>query len=413
MATVLPFRALRPNPALVDKVASLPYDVLSSKEAQHLAHDNPHSFLHIIKPEIDVAPDVSPYSDAVYQQGTRALKAFIDDYILLPDEDPCYYLYQQIMGEHVQTGFVGIASVEEYDQGIIKKHEHTRPEKVKDRLRLMTALNAQTGPVFLAYRQTENMAKLMTMLLQKSLKVYDFTSFHDVHHIFYKVDYQPYNELIRNAFAALPSLYIADGHHRSETASVLCAQKRKEFNNVTGDEPFNYFLTVTFPHSDLLVLPYNRAVKDLNGHSKQDFLSKIEAKFDITAASQFAGVNERKTFGMYFDGSWYLLKIKEHFVAADAVKSLDVSILQDNLLFPILNIDDPRTNDRIDFIGGIRGDHELERLVDSGEYAVAFSLYPTSMQQVMDVADAGYVMPPKSTWFEPKLLSGLAVHLLK
>ncbi len=412
MATVLPFRALRPNPALVEKVASPPYDVMSSDEARQMAHDNSHSFLHVIKPEIDVAPDVDPYSDHVYSKGAETLKQFIDSYILLQEEQPCYYLYQQIMGNHVQTGFVGLASVDEYDRGIIKKHEYTRPEKVKDRVRLMTTLNAQTGPVFLAYRQTSDMQKLVTMLLQKSLKICEFSSFHDVKHIFYKVDYEPYNDLIKNAFAELPALYIADGHHRSESASVLCAQKRKELNSVTGDEPFNFFLTVTFPDTDLMVLPYNRAVKDLNGHSKKEFLRRVEEKFKLSPAAHFDGVQEQKSFGMYIDGSWYSLKIKEEFIESDAVKSLDVSMLQDNLLYPILNIDDPRTNERIDFIGGIRGDKELERLVDSGDYAVAFSLYPTSMQQVMDVADAGDVMPPKSTWFEPKLLSGMATHLL-
>jgi uncharacterized protein (DUF1015 family) len=412
MATVLPFRALRPNPALVEKVASPPYDVLSSDEARQIAQDNPHSFLHIIKPEIDLAPDVDPYSDEVYNQGANALKNFIDTYILLQDDESCYYLYQQIMGDHVQTGFVGLASVDEYDQGLVKKHEYTRPDKVKDRVRLMTALNAQTGPVFLAYRQTDDMQKLVTMLLQKSLKVCEFVSFHEVKHIFYKVDYEPYNELIKKAFAAVPALYIADGHHRSESASVLCAQKRQERTTVTGDEPFNFFLTVTFPDTDLMVLPYNRVVHDLNGHSKEEFMAKVEEKFEITAAQKFDGVKEQKTFGMYIDGSWFHLKIKAEYVDSDAVKSLDVSILQDNLLFPILNIDDPRTNKRIDFIGGIRGDKELQRLVDSGDCAVAFSLYPTSMQQVMDVADAGKVMPPKSTWFEPKLLSGMATHLL-
>ncbi len=412
MATILPFRALRPNPTLVEKVASLPYDVLNTEEAREIAHNNPHSFLHVIKPEIDLAPDIDHYADQVYAQGAQNLQRFINDYILLHELDPCYYLYQQILGEHVQTGFVGLASVDEYDNGIVKKHEHTRPEKVGDRVRLMNALNAQTGPVFLAYRQTEEMATLVKMLLQKSLKVYDFTSFHDVHHIFYKVDYQPYNELIKNAFTKLPALYIADGHHRSESASTLCRQRREKTSNYTGDEPFNYFLTVTFPDSDLLILPYNRVVQDLNGYSKKDFLYKVEEKFEVTQIDKFSGVQEPQSYGMYIDGTWFELKAKSAFIEADAVKSLDVSILQDNLLYPILNIDDPRTNARIDFIGGIRGDKELERLVNSGHYAVAFSLFPTSMQQVMDVADAGSVMPPKSTWFEPKLLSGMATHLL-
>ena len=413
MATILPFRALCPNPSLVEKVASPPYDVLSSKEARDMARTNEQSYLHIIKPEIDLDETADPYSDRVYTQGAQNLKRFMNEHVLLQENESGYYLYQQKMGEHVQTGFVGIASVDEYETGIIRKHEHTRPYKVKDRVSLMATLNAQTGPVFMAYRQTQSMAELSSMLLQKSRKLYDFKSYFDVHHVFYKVDFAAHKDLIKEAFSNVPALYIADGHHRSESASVYCKQKRQQFPNYTGDEPFNYFLTVTFPDSDLLVLSYNRIVRDLNGQSLDTFLNRIGKNFLVRQLDKnFDGIKSPRTFGMYLAHRWYLLEIKEQFIPADAVKKLDVSILQDNLLFPILDIEDPRTNNRISFVGGIRGDQELEKLVDSGAHAVAFSLYPTSMQQIMDVADAGRVMPPKSTWFEPKLLSGLATHLL-
>ncbi|MBN1479100.1 DUF1015 domain-containing protein [candidate division KSB1 bacterium] len=414
MATILPFRALCPNPTLVDKIAALPYDVLSTKEARDIAANNPHCFLFITKPEIDFTDDVNHYSETVYARGAKNLQRFIREYKLLQEKEPYYYLYQQIMGDHVQTGFVGIASVDEYDRGIIKKHEYTRPEKVNDRVHLMSRLKAQTGPVFLAYRQNDKMAALVSMLLSKSRKIYDFISFYDVRHIFYKVDHPPFNEIIRSSFAELPTLYIADGHHRSESAAVLCRQKRQEQPNFTGEESYNFFLTVTFPHTDLLVLPYNRVVRDLNGYTAQTLLEKLKEKFVLTPITEhFESLISSKTFAMYMNKQWFKLAIKKEYVhTTDAVKSLDVSILQDNILHPLLGIENPRMDERIDFIGGIRGVRELERLVGSGVYAVAFALFPTSMQQVMDVADAGTVMPPKSTWFEPKLLSGLATHLL-
>ncbi len=414
MATVNPFRGLRPNPTLVTQVVSPPYDVLDSDEARELAAENSNSFLHVIKPEIDLPPETDPYSDAVYQKGAENLQKLRNEHILLQEEEPCYYLYQQVMGDHVQTGFVGCASVNEYIEGKIKKHEHTRPEKVNDRVKLMSALNAQTGPVFLAYRLTDDMAALVDTLLQKCLKVYEFTSFYDVRHIFYKVDADSLNQRVRTAFANLPALYIADGHHRSEGASVFCQNRRKEQPNYNGSEEFNFFLTVIFPHDDLYIFPYNRVVKDLNGLTSEQFLEKISASFSIEKSSAtFQGVKSAKTYGMYLDNSWYLLTAKSNiYDENDAVERLDVAILQNNLLGPILDIDDPRTNKRIDFIGGIKGDVELKHLVDSGRYSVAFSLYPTSMEEVMDVADAGKVMPPKSTWFEPKLLSGLVTHLL-
>ncbi|MBN1464763.1 DUF1015 domain-containing protein [candidate division KSB1 bacterium] len=410
MVTILPFRALCPDPSLVAQIASPPYDVLSTREARAMAADKPNSFLHIIKPEIDLQ-DTDPYADAVYRQGAINLRRFTNER-LLQEHAPSYYLYQQIMGQHVQTGIVGVASIDEYDAGVIKKHEFTRPEKVNDRVRLISALNAQTGPVFLAFRQTKAMADLITLLLDKSQKMYDFSSFNNVRHIFYKVEDASRRDSIRKAFAELPALYIADGHHRSEGAATLCRQKRQQNANYTGKESFNYFLSVTFPHSDLLILAYNRVVRDLNNQSLAIFLKRLEEKFIVAPEPHFKEPDSPQKFGMYVAGQWYELLIKKEFVPQDPVDSLDASLLQEHLLRPILNIDNPRTNKRIDFIGGIRGARELQRLVDSGDYAVAFALHPTSMQQVMAVADAGRVMPPKSTWFEPKLLSGLATHLL-
>ena len=412
MATFRPFRGLCPNPSLVEKVASPPYDVLDSREAKEIAEDNPQSFLHVIKPEIDLPPGVDPYSSTVYKMGAENLQRLVDEYVLLREKEPCFYLYQQIMGAHVQTGFVGLASVEEYLNGDIKKHEHTRPEKVHDRVNLIQTLEAQTGPVFLTFRQTDEMAALIKTLLGKSIKMYEFVSYHDVRHIFYKVDFEPFNRQIEEMFAKIPALYIANGHHRSEGASMYYKKMRESTGEISGEESFCFFLTVTFPDSDMMILPYNRVVRDLNGLSPKKLLKEISKKFDVQKAPDFAGVHNSKSFGIYLGGVWHLLTAKSEIVDSDAVKGLDVSILQDNILEPLLNIDDPRTNQRINFIGGIKGDDELERLVDSGEYAVAFSLAPTSIDQIMQVADAGRVMPPKSTWFEPKLLSGLATHVL-
>ncbi len=413
MATVLPFRGLRPNPAHVEQLAALPYDVVDSEEARQLAEGNSYSFWHITKPEIDLPPDIDPYSDAVYQKGAENLARFRREHILLQDQEPFFYLYQQIMGNHVQTGYAAVVSVDEYAAGIIKKHENTRPEKVRDRVRLMETLNAQTGPVFLAYRQTAEMERLTAEMLDKSLPLYDFVSFYGVRHRFFKIDHRPYCEMVQEAFRRLSALYIADGHHRSEGAAELCFKKRRERGTYSGREPFNFFLSVIFPHTDLQILPYNRVVKDLNGRTAEQFMEALRSAFDIfPAADAFKGVQEPRRFGLYLGGRWYLLQPKEP-PAGDAVEQLDVSILQNRVLQPLLGINDPRTDKRIAFIGGIRGTEELERLVDGGEYAAAFALYPTQMEQVMAVADSGNVMPPKSTWFEPKLLSGLVTHLLE
>ncbi len=412
MARIVPFRGLRPNPAIVKTVASPPYDVLDSREARDIAQNVPESFLHIIKPEIDLPEDVDPYGDVVYQRAAENLDRFIDEYILLREMAPCFYLYQQIWHDHVQTGVVACASVDEYMQGKIKKHEYTRPAKVRDRVQLMKTVQAQTGPVFLAYRQTEALAELLPMLLEKGQLVNDFVSFNDVRHRFLKIDYKPFERRLQQAFAEVPALYIADGHHRSETAAEYCNMMREQNPDHTGQESYNYFLSVIFPASDLKVLPYNRVVRDLNGHTESEFFEKLEPLFDIEILPAFREPSKTE-FNLYISNQWYRLRTHTDLIPEDdPVQSLDVALLQNHVLRPLLGIDDPRTDERIDFIGGIRGHQQLEQLVNSGDYAVAFSLHPTSMQQVMDVADAGEVMPPKSTWFEPKLLSGMAVHVL-
>ncbi|MDZ7724799.1 MAG: DUF1015 family protein [candidate division KSB1 bacterium] len=408
MAIIKPFKGLRPNPALVEQVASPPYDVLDRQQAQTLAQNNPHSFLHIIKPEIDLETD-DP--EQIYQQGRKALEQFRQHYILLKEDSPCLYLYRQTMGEHEQTGFVGCVSVQEYKDQVIKKHEHTRPSKVQDRVQLISACKAQTGPVFLSYRQTDQLASLKHKLLDKCDKVYDFTSYNQVRHQFYKIE-EPFVRQAQNAFDPLPALYIADGHHRSEAAAAYCDTQP---DCGSGDQPYNYFLAVIFPETELYIMAYNRVVKDLNGMNADEFMQRLSKIFDVEPISvTFDGPGQKHQFGVYIKGSWHLLTVKsEQINPEDPVQSLDVALLQQHVLTPILGIDDPRTNPRIDFVGGISGTRELERRVDSGEHQVAFSLYPTSMQEIMQVADAGKVMPPKSTWFEPKLFSGMVTHLLE
>ncbi|RPI03819.1 MAG: DUF1015 domain-containing protein [Calditrichaeota bacterium] len=413
MANIRPFTGLRPNPALADKVAALPYDVIDSEEARELAKDNPYSFWHITKPEIDLPVGTDIHSAEVYKKGAENLRAFRREHILLKDSESCFYLYQQIMGDHTQTGFVACASVDEYINGFIKKHEHTRPDKVQDRVDLMKELDAQTGPVFLAYRQTNAMAELLEMLLDKSKLENDFVSYYQVRHRFFRIDYAPFNQMVRDAFTNIPALYIADGHHRSESAAVLSQEMRRKSPDYSGNEEYHYFLTVIFPHSELKILPYNRVVKDLNGLSEQEFLHRLAVHFSIEPIkSSNIEIKSPQQFGLYLGHSWYLLKLRaDQILPQDAINRLDVSVLQNLVLAPILGIDNPRTDKRIHFIGGIRGNEELVRLVDQGTFAAAFAMFPTSMEQVMAVADTSEVMPPKSTWFEPKLLSGLVTHL--
>jgi len=414
MATIRPFRALRPRKELADKIASPPYDVISTEEAKEIAKNNPLSFVRIIRPEVDFEHKVDPHSEEVYRKGRENLENFIKEGYLFQDDKPRFYVYRQTMGEHTQVGLVACLSCEEYEKGIIKRHELTREEKEIDRAKHIELLGAQTGPVFITYRSLEEIDSLI-LEGTRGEPEYDFES-DGVRHTFYVIEDEQHIKKIIDAFQEIPALYIADGHHRSAAAARVMHWRKERNKNHTGEEEYNYFLTVIFPHNHLRILDYNRVVKDLNGLSKEEFLKKIQERFDIEEKGATGNPYKRETphtFGMYLDGKWYKLTAKSTIVdEEDPIKSLDVSILQEHLLDPILGIKNPRKDKRIDFVGGIRGLHWLEKLVDEGKFRVAFSMYPTTMDQLLKVADAGLIMPPKSTWFEPKLKSGLAVHLL-
>ncbi len=412
MITVKAFRGLRPKKELVHKIASPPYDVLSSAEAREMAKENEISFLHINKPEIDLPTDTEQYSDIVYQTGRNNLQRFIDNGYLVRDDKDSIYIYRQIWRNHVQTGYFCLSSVDDYDAGRIKKHEFTRPKKEADRTKLIDTMNAQVGPVFLLYKDTPELNNLLEEAASGQPEV-DFTSPDEVTHQLWVIDNPEMLARIAKAFANLDATYVADGHHRSASASNVCRIRKEKNPNHTGDEPYNFFLSVIFPKTHLMILPYNRVVADLNGLSKDEFLSKAKEKFDIQKADGEFEVDDAHEFGMYLDGDWYRMTPRTgSYNAGDIQEGLDVNILMKNLLVPVLGIGDPRTDPRIDFVGGIRGNKELKRLVDSGEFKTAFALYPTSVDTLISVADAGQVMPPKSTWFEPKLRSGMVVHLL-
>ncbi len=413
MAIIKPFKGLRPKPEFAEKVASPPYDVLNTEEARAMAKDNPYSFLHINKPEIDLPVGTNLYDDAVYAKGRENLERFIKEGIFIQDEKPCFYVYRQIMGNHQQIGLVAGASVEDYENNVIKKHELTRAEKEEDRVKHVDTLNAQTGPVFLTYKASDEVDRLMEKITQRP-PVYDFTADDGIRHTFWVVDDENEIKQLQDLFAQMDCLYVADGHHRSAAAMRVKQMRQKQNPHHTGEEEYNYFLTVIFPHNQMYIMDYNRVVKDLNGLSKEAFLEKVREKFEVEKLGTTAEKPKAKhEFVMYLDGEWYRLKAKPGtFDPNDPVDQLDVSILMNNLLAPILGIGDPRKDKRIDFVGGIRGLEELKRRVDSGEMQVAFALYPTSIEDLMAIADAGKIMPPKSTWFEPKLRSGLIIHLL-
>jgi uncharacterized protein (DUF1015 family) len=412
MITVKAFRGLRPKKELVQKIASPPYDVLSSQEAREMARDNELSFLHINKPEIDLPEDTDPYSEIVYLTGRKNLQRFISDGYLVQDDKESIYVYRQIWKNHVQTGYFCLSSVEDYDAGRIKKHEFTRPKKEADRTKLVDTMNAQVGPVFLLYKDNSELNDLLEQAASGEPEI-DFTTPDEVTHQLWAINDPEFLEKITRGFDNLDATYVADGHHRSASASNVCKMRKEKNPSHTGNEPYNYFLSVIFPKSHLKILPYNRVVTDLNGLNNGDFLAKVKEKFDIQQAEGELEVEDAHSFGMYLDGSWYWMAPRTgSYNAGDLQESLDVNILMKNLLVPVLGIGDPRTDPRIDFVGGIRGNGELKRLVDSGEFKVAFALYPTSVDTLISVADAGQVMPPKSTWFEPKLRSGMVVHLL-
>ncbi len=412
MAKIKPFKGVRPAFDKIKDVASPPYDVLNSAEARVAVQGKPYSFLHVIKPEVDLPEDIDLYDEKVYQKGKENLYRMMQEGVLIQDATPCYYIYRLIMGDVCEVGLVAGTSVEDYENDVIKKHEHTRADKEADRIKHVDTLNANTGPVFLTYPAREDLDALMNELM-KATPDYDFTADDNVRHTFWKIEDADVINKITDIFTRIPNLYVADGHHRSASGTKVGQQRRAANPNHTGDEEYNYFLSVIFPHDQLYIMDYNRVVKDLNNLSNGEFMAKVEERFSVEKIGYEPYKPEAlHTFGMYLDGAWYkLTAIDGTFPANDPVKSLDVSIMQENLLHPILAIGDPRTDKRIDFVGGIRGLDELSRRVDAGE-AVAFSMFPTSIEQLMAIADAGKVMPPKSTWFEPKLRSGVIVHLL-
>lgn len=412
MATVKPFCGLRPAPQLADKVASLPYDVMNAEEARAMVQNNPVSFLHVTRSEVDLPVHTDIHGPEVYAKARENLERFVADGVLIQDEHPCFYIYRQKMGSHMQIGLVAAASVEEYNGSIIKKHEYTRPDKEQDRVNHITATGAQTGAVFLTYKAKESINYLIAQCMQKD-PVYDFIAEDGISHTLYIIDDKAKITAIEDAFRSVPFLYIADGHHRSAAAARVCAMCRQDNPNHTGDEAYNRFLSVIFPHNMMRIMDYNRVVKDLNGLATEQFMAAVSQRFEI-AVNENGPYKPFKAhrFGMYLAGTWYELIAKAGtYHEQNPVDSLDVSILQNNLLGPVLGIQDPRTDKRIHFVGGIRGMKELENLVDSGTYAVAFSMFPTSITELMAIADNGQIMPPKSTWFEPKLRDAMVIHL--
>jgi uncharacterized protein (DUF1015 family) len=400
------FRAWRPVADKAAKVASVPYDVVDRQQAAALAEGNPYSFLHVVRAEIDLPDSTDPYSDAVYARAKANLKHLMDEGVLVRDAEPGVFLYSQQMGGHIQYGIVATCHVGDYESGRIKIHEKTRRAKEEDRIRYVDTQNANAGPVFLAYRDNAAI-NAMVDELKRSEPLYQFTAVDGVTHTVWRF---PDAARLENAFAEIPATYVADGHHRAASA-VKVAQMRRAANPAhTGSEPYNYFLAVMFPASHLKIMAYNRVVLSLPG-SREEFLRAVGEAFTI-AADGNAKPRRAGEIGMYLDGRWSTLAPKQPPAAGDPVAALDVSVLQNDLLAPILGIADPRESDNIDFIGGIKGAAELEKWVDSGRAAVAFSMYPTSMEQLFAVADAGLLMPPKSTWFEPKLRSGLLVNTL-
>jgi uncharacterized protein (DUF1015 family) len=410
MPLIRPFAGLRPVAGRAAEVAAPPYDVLNTDEARLRAAGKPWSFLHISKPEIDLPADTDPHAPKVYAKAADNLRLMLEAGVLEQDAAPCYYIYRLVMGSHVQTGLVATASVADYDTNRIRRHEFTRPDKEDDRVCQIEALNAQTGPVLLAY---PGAAQVDAILAGESAREpdADVTADDGIRHSIWVVTDAATLEALGTAFDALPALYIADGHHRSAAASRVAATRRAA--GVSADDASQYFLSVIFPHHQMKIMDYNRVVTDLNGLTPEEFLAEVRRDFSLEAAAEAVKPGRPGEYGLYLKGQWYRLAIRPELIPAhDPVARLDVSLLSEHLLGPVLGIADLRRDKRIDFVGGIRGLLELERRVDSGEMAVAFSLFPTSMEELMAVADAGEVMPPKSTWFEPKLADGLVSHVL-
>ena len=414
MAVFQPFCAVRPKPQSARDVAALPYDVMNSEEAREAVQGKPLSFLHVDKAEIDLPRDVDPYDDSVYAKARENLLALSENGYLLQDAAPCFYLYRQIMDGRSQTGLVGCASIDDYLNDVIKKHEFTRADKEEDRVRHVDVCDANTGPIFLCYRGSDAISDLTADWQQTHDPVYDFVSDDGIANTVWVIDDKAVCEKLQAAFAAAGNLYIADGHHRCASAVRVGKKRRARFPDYDGTEQFNFFLAVAFPKDELAIMDYNRVIRDLAGMTPPQLLEKLAGPFTVAPAPFSPYRPEaRHTFGLLLDGKWYKLTAKDGtFDENDPVASLDVSILQTNCIAPIFGIEDPRTDKRIDFVGGIRGLGELERRCKT-DMRLAFSMYPTSLSELMAIADAGRVMPPKSTWFEPKLLSGLFIHNLK
>lgn len=415
MAVLRPFKAIRPRGELADKVAALPYDVMNSEEAREMAKDNEYSFLHIDKAEIDLDRGTNPYDKKVYDKARDNLYNMINDKVFIQDNKKCLYIYKLTMDKRSQVGIVGCTSIDDYINDKIKKHEYTRVEKETDRINHVDICDANTGPIFLTYRYNSELSDIIRLWMKKE-PIYNFKAEDEIEHIAWIIDDEHTIDNICNIFSNIDSLYIADGHHRTASAVKVGLRRRQENPNYNGNEEFNFFLSVLFPDLELQIIDYNRVVKDLNGLSTEEYMLKVSEKFDI---SIYEGEGAYKpscehTYGMYIDRKWYKLTPKRGtYDHNNLVDKLDVSILQNNLLKPILGIEDPRTDERIDFIGGIRGLKEIEMRVEQETMGVGFSMYPTTVQELMNIADTGEVMPPKSTWFEPKLRSGLFIHKLR
>lgn len=415
MANIKCFKALRPKQEFVSQVAALPYDVVNVEEAREEVKDNKYSFLHVDKPEIDLEDSVDHYDKKVYEQAGKSLKNMVKNNVFIQDHKECLYIYRLERLGMIQNGLVCCCSIDDYLNDVIKKHEHTLVNKEQDRINHVKFTDAHTGPIMMAYRKRDKISCIINDWVSNHMPLYDFKSKDGVHHTVWRIDELEKIEEIIGEFSKVPSIYIADGHHRAAAAVKVGLMKREENQDYTGDEEFNFFLSVLFPSDELNILEYNRVIKDLNGFSVDDFIQKLHVDFDIIyKGNDFFKPKKRRCFSLYLEGKWYGLQAKPHtFNERDPVACLDVSILQSRVFAPILGIDDPRNDPRIDFVGGIRGFEELKRRVDSKEMKAAFYLYPTSIDELMNIADCGLVMPPKSTWFEPKLRSGIFIHTLK
>jgi uncharacterized protein (DUF1015 family) len=416
MAIVIPFKALRPTPSLVNQVASPPYDVVTIEDVKLGIKGNPYSLLHLTRSEAEFKTKINPYDNAVYEKAKENLAQFISEKTLFRDAAPCFYIYRQKMENHSQCGLVSCVSLEEYDSGIIKRHENTRKDKEEDRTRHIDHLNTQLEPIFLTYRPHEAIDSILHQEMEQSSPVYDFTCSSLVHHQLWLISEEKTIQKLVALFASIKNLYIADGHHRAASAASVARKRKSENPSHLGTEPYNFVLSVLFPSNQVNILPYNRMVRDINGLTPEQFLSRLENIFEIIPQKKGTPFQPESplTFGMYLSQNWYKLSAKTRkFKNQEVVESLDVSFLQNNVLAPLLGIHDPRTNERIDFIGGIHGTEGIEKKVDSGEMKVGFTLFPVSIDTLMEVADADKLMPPKSTWFEPKLKSGLFLHPLE